>query len=263
VLAVAEKGKPGELTRRALDALGGIGKFVRHGQTVVIKPNLAWQRQPEEAANTNPEVVGTLVKLCREAGASRVLVVEHTIDSPARLVFEISGMQAAVDEAGGELVSAHEERAYSEIAIPGEVLKREQVIREVLTADVFINVPIAKNHDATRLTLSMKNLMGIIYNRQGWHLSSSLHRCIAEFAAAVRPDLVVMDANRIMLTRGPKGPGQTKDPQAVLASTDQVAVDAYTTRYFGLQPADVEFVMLAGKLGAGQADLGKVQIKYA
>lgn len=264
LVAVAAKGQPADLTRRAIEALGGMGRFVTKGQTVVIKPNLAWQRTAEQAANTNPEVVGTLIRLCREAGAGRVTVIEHTIDTPARLVFDISGMQRAVDEAGGELVSAHDEGMYAEIPIPGGRLRtRERVIRQVLEADVFINVPIAKVHGSTKLTLGMKNLMGVIWDRGAWHNSESLHTCIAEFAGAVRPDLVVVDAWRVMLTRGPKGPGETKDLQTVLASTDQVAADAYATGFFGMKPADIEFVRLAGVMGHGHADLAKIKVKHA
>jgi len=263
LLAVAAKGKPGALTRRAIDALGGIRKFVRSGQVVVIKPNIAWQRPPEQAATTNPEVVATLVRMCREAGAARVIVVEHSVDIPARLVFDIAGMQKAVDAVGGELISAHEQSMYREVKIGGQLLAQEQVIEHILAADLFINVPIAKSHDATKLTLSMKNLMGAIWNRQGWHSSASLSRCIAEFAGAVRPDLVVMDANRILVAGGPKGPGQTRDPQMVIASTDQVAVDAYCTGLFGMKPADIEHITIAASLGIGQADLAQVQIKHA
>jgi len=261
LLAVAKGGRPGDLTRRAMQALGGMRVFVKQGQTVVIKPNAAWQRTAEQAANTNPEVVGTLVRLCREAGASQVTVLEHTIDEPARLVFEVSGLEQAVKEAGGELVSANEEGLYVPVAVKGHVLKQEQVARQIMEADVFINVPIAKQHDSTGLTLGMKNLMGVIWNRGAWHAASGgLHRCIAEFANAVRPNLVVMDAWRIMLTRGPKGPGQTKDTETVLACTDQVAIDAYTTRLFGKEPADVQFITIAADLGVGQEDMSKVRI---
>jgi uncharacterized protein (DUF362 family) len=226
---------------------------------------MAWQRSPEQAANTNPKVVTELARLCREAGAAEVTVLDHTIDQPARLVLEVNGLSEAARLGGADLMAVElgdSPHLYREIPIPkGKVLTSEQVVSKVLDADVFINVPIAKQHGGSVLTLSMKNLMGIIWNRQGWH-QLDLNQCIAEFSTAVRPHLIVMDAVRILTSGGPKGPGTTKDVGQVIVGTDPVAIDAYATTLFGLQPAQVPHIAQAAQLGVGQIDLSKVTQKH-
>lgn len=263
-LALAADGEPGKLTRAALDALGGMEKLVRKGDFVVIKPNIAWNRPPDFAATTNPEVVAALVAMCKEAGASKVLVIDHIIDRPAEGVLGFTGIRAAAEKAGAVVSAAQNESDYRTIDIPsGKSLKSDTCIKEILRADVFINVPIAKSHSATMLTLGMKNLMGCNWDRQAWHTSASLDQCIADYASAIRPDLTVLDANRILLTNGPKGPGETKDLRMVVAGTDSVAVDAYGATLFDYKPEEIGHIRLAGALGVGEMDLAKVKIKEA
>ncbi|HUV05084.1 MAG TPA: DUF362 domain-containing protein [Armatimonadota bacterium] len=260
-LSVASDGSAEALVKKAIDGLGGIKKFVKRGNSVVIKPNLAWARIPHEAATTNPQVISALIKLCKQAGASRIIVLEHTCDSAA-VTFKLSGAQGAVAGTGARLISADRESMYRRISIPkGKILKSDDCAREVLDADVFINVPIAKVHDATTVTASMKNLMGTNRNRQRWHMSDDLEQCIADYSSAVKPDLIVLDALRVLVTRGPKGPGKTKDIGKIAACTDPVAIDAYASTLVGKSPREVKHIVYAASMGLGQIDLKKVNTR--
>lgn len=259
-LAVASGSDAARNVRAAVDALGGIRKLVRKGDFVVIKPNMAWNRPPELAATTNPKVVAELVRMCREAGAGRVLVVDHIIDRPAEAVLGLTGIGEAARNAGAEVGTAPNESDYRSIEIPGgRVLKSDTCIKDVLKADVFINVPIAKVHGSSKLTLGMKNLMGCNWDRQSWH-QSDLAQCIADYSTAIRPDLIVLDANRILTSNGPKGPGQTRDVKKVVAGVDPVAVDAYGAGLFGMKPEEVPYIRLAAEMGVGEMNLARVKV---
>jgi uncharacterized protein (DUF362 family) len=261
VVVVAEKDKPAELVRKAIKALGGMGRFVKKGNRVLIKPNIAFARPPEGAANTNPEVVAELVQLCVEAVAKEVIVLDYTLD-PARITYEMSGIAKAAEAKGARVVYVSP-RDFVPIEVPkGKILSAYdvRVLKQVLDADVFINVPIAKTHGSARLTLGMKNLMGIIQDRGAWHRSGDLHQCIADFVTAVKPHLTVIDAIRILASGGPKGPGRVEQKDTIIASTDIVAADAYATTLFGLTPNDVPHIIKAAELGVGVADLKRVKI---
>ena len=259
-LSIASSGTPDVLVKKAIDGLGGIAKFVKRGNSVLIKPNLAWARTPEQAANTNPKIITALIKLCKGAGANRITVLDHTCDN-ASAAFAVNGVRPAVAGTGARLVSADKQFMYRRISIPkGKVLKSDEAAKEILDADVFINVPIAKVHGGATITASMKNLMGANWDRQAWH-SADLEQCIADFSTAVKPDLIILDAVRIMLTRGPKGPGKTKDVDQVIASTDPVAIDSYAATLLGKKPGDIAHIRYAAALGVGQMDLKKVTQK--
>jgi uncharacterized protein (DUF362 family) len=261
VVVVAEKDKPAELVRKAIKALGGMSRFVKKGNRVLIKPNIAFARPPEGAANTNPEVVAELIQLCFEAGAKEVIVLDYTLD-PARITYEMSGIAKAAEAKGARVVYVSP-RDFVPIEVPkGKILSAYdvRVLKQVLDADVFINVPIAKTHGSARLTLGMKNLMGIIQDRGAWHRSGDLHQCIADFVTAVKPHLTVIDAIRILASGGPKGPGRVEQKDTIIASTDIVAADAYATTLFGLTPNDVPHIIKAAELGVGVADLKRVKI---
>lgn len=261
IVVVAEKDKPAELVRKAIKALGGMGRFVKKGNRVLIKPNIAFARPPEGAATTNPEVVAELVQLCVEAGAKEVIVLDYTLD-PARITYEMSGIAKAAEAKGARVVYVSP-RDFVPIEVPkGKILSAYdvRVLKQVLDADVFINVPIAKTHGSARLTLGMKNLMGIIQDRGAWHRSGDLHQCIADFVTAVKPHLTVIDAIRILASGGPKGPGRVEQKDTIIASTDIVAADAYATTLFGLTPNDVPHIIKAAELGVGVADLKRVKI---
>jgi uncharacterized protein (DUF362 family) len=236
-LVVVRGGEPEQLVRKAILALGGMGTFVKSGDTVVIKPNICVAgRAPEYAATTNPWVVGTLVKLCMESGAAKVSVMDTPFNGTAEEAYITSGIREQVEAAGGEMAYMPGFK-YVSVDIPeGKSLHKTDVNDDVLKANVLINVPIAKDHGSTRLTLGMKNLMGVIKNRQTLH--SNLGQNIADLASRVRPSLTVVDAVRILTANGPTG-GSLKDVKkldTIIASTDIVAADSYATSLFGLQP---------------------------
>ena len=263
-LAVAKGGSPADMVAAALEPYGGIGSFVKRGQTVVVKPNIGWARTPEQAANTNPEVVAALVRQCRQAGAKTVTVLDHTCDKPSSTVYDLSGIKAAAEGAGAEVFAPDRRDDYAEVEVPkGELLDIERVVKRVLDAEVLINVPIVKVHSATGVTVSMKNLMGVIWNRQAWHASIDLEQCIAEFSSAVQPTLIVLDATHALTTNGPKGPGKVVKFGEVIAGVDPVAVDAYGARLLGKQPGEIGHIVKAHKLGLGEMDLDKLTIEAA
>lgn len=258
-LVVAKEKDAAATTRAAVAALGGMSAFVKKGDLVVLKPNAAWARPPDAAATTHPDVISAVIEMCKEAGAGEIIVIDHVIDQPSEMVLALTGIKAAADKAGVKMIAAQNESMYRKIEIPnGKLLKSDNVLKDILKADVFINMPKAKVHSETGLTLGMKNLMGIMWNRQAWH-RNGLHQCIADFAGAVKPDLIILDATRILMTNGPKGPGNTKDVGEVIAGTDQVAVDAYGATLFGMKPEEIEHIKLAYEQGLGEIDYEKIR----
>jgi uncharacterized protein (DUF362 family) len=245
----------------AMSAAGGL-RFIAPGSHVVLKPNAAWSRGPQQAADTDPLLVAAMIRMCRDAGAAKITVFEHTIDRPSAQVLAVSGIGAAARDAGAELLYASSERDFAPIDVPkGKLLHRDTLAKVVLEADVLINMPKAKHHSQTRLTLGLKNLMGVVFDRQAWHSGPDLHQYIADYATAVPVDLTVMDASRILLTNGPKGPGKTREPHEVIVSFDPVAVDAYACRLFELAPADIGYIVKAAELGLGESDPAKIDVK--
>jgi uncharacterized protein (DUF362 family) len=265
MVAVAKNQSPAALVRAAVGALGGMQRFVKPGQTVVVKPNAAWARTPAQAANTNPEVVAEIVRLCKQAGAKLVKVMDHAIDGPDNVTFRMNGIKEAAQRAGAVFISGSSSSRYTSFRIPrGKVLRASDVLRDIKEADVFINVPIAKVHGSVPLTIGLKNLMGVTFDRQAWHNSPDLNQAIADYATVIRPHLTIVDAVRVLLTNGPKGPGQTKDTRMVIAGVDPVAVDAYTTQQvFGMSPNSLRYLVLANAAGVGEINLRKIKVKSA
>jgi uncharacterized protein (DUF362 family) len=262
-IVVATKQRPASLVRASLDPLGGMGKFVKSGDRVLVKPNIGWARKPEQAATTNPEVVAEIVRLCREAGAREVKVIDHSVDRPDALVLDMSGLKAAAEKAGARAGLASSPALYESMELPrGKVLKSVRVLRDLRRADVFINVPIAKVHSSTTLTLGCKNLMGTVWDRGAWHRSASLDQAIADFAAEVRPDLVILDAVRVLLTNGPKGPGRTETKGTVVAGLDPLAVDAYGATLLGRRPEQIGHLKRSHEMGVGEIDLERIEVKH-
>lgn len=266
-LVIAKSGSPSQLLQAAMAPLGGMGRFVKKGQRVVIKANIAWARTPEQACTNNPELFSSLIKICYEAGAKRVAVWDHTCDN-YQFCFSRSGLKEAGQKAGADVLSGHGRNVYKQVEIPkGKKLKTAEVLRDVLDTDVFINFPIPKHHFATELTLGMKNFIGIVWDMELLH-KIDLHQCIADINTLRKPDLVVMDAIRILTTNGPKGPGKTEDIGEVITSTDIVAADAYAATFFKhpktgkpFKPEEIRFVKNAFDMGLGQIDLSKVRVK--
>lgn len=266
-MSIAGNGTPSQLLQAAMAPLGGMGRFVKKGQRVVIKANIAWARTPEQASTNNPQLLSALIKMCYEAGAKRVAVWDHTCDN-YQFTFSRSRLKETARKAGADIFSGHGHNVYKKVEVPrGKKLKRAEVIRDVLESDVFINFPIAKHHFATELTLGLKNLIGIVWDMEQLH-KIDLHQCIADLGTIRKPDLVVMDAIRILTTNGPKGPGKTQDIGQVIASTDIVAADAYAAALFNnprtgkpFRPEEIKYVRNAFELGLGEIDLAKVRVK--
>lgn len=249
-----------KLIREAFICMGGIKKFVKTGNYVVIKPNAAWERKPEEAGNTHPDLVAETVRLCLDAGARKVDVIDHTCDN-WKNSFKISGIEDAVKKAGGNMISLAEARTFKEVIIEkAKILKKAMVAEQVLSADCFINMPIAKDHSASTLTMSMKNYMGIVKDRLTFHIRG-LHQCIADIASFVKPTLVIMDCTRILLTNGPKGPGKVKILNKIIIGKDHVAVDSFGATFFGFKPRDIGHIKIAEEMGIGKADLENLNIE--
>jgi uncharacterized protein (DUF362 family) len=255
-------GKGGNLMARmnaVLKGAGGIERFVKKGSKVYIKPNIGWAREPEAAANTNPDLIYALIKLCYSAGAGEVRIYENTCDNYV-YCFQKSGIKDAVERAGGKLFAANDSSYFTSTEVPkGKILKKVKVVKYAQEADCIINVPIAKNHSAAALTLSMKNLMGIVEDRGYWH-NAGLDQCIADFMTLVKPQLTIIDATRILTTGGPKGPGEVKEPGILIASTDFVAADSYATMLFGKKGLDIPYIKIAAQMELGQADLNRISV---
>jgi uncharacterized protein (DUF362 family) len=266
-LVIAKTGSPTQLLQAAMSPLGGMGRFVKKGQRVVIKANIAWARTPDQGCTNNPELMMALIKMCYDTGAKRVAVWDHTCDN-YQFTFARSGLKEAGQKAGADVLSGHGRNVYKQVEIPkAKKLKTAEILRDVIESDVFINFPIPKQHFATELTLGMKNLIGIVWDMEQLH-KIDLHQCIADVNTLRKPDLVVMDAIRILTTNGPKGPGKTIDPGEVIASADIVAVDAYGVAFFKnpktgkpFKPEEIRFVKHAYDHGLGQIDLSKVRVK--
>jgi uncharacterized protein (DUF362 family) len=260
----AVKGGPAAAARRAVELLGGMGSFVKKGQTVVVKPNIGWDRTPEQAANTNPEVVATLVRMALEAGAGEVLVFDRTCNDE-RLCYRRSGIKDAVEGIGDRRVKLFhpDRRKYVDVAIPrGEALREWNFYEDAVRSDVFINVPVAKHHSLSGLTMGMKNIMGVIGGNRG-QIHTGFDDKIVDINLARPSHLTVLDATRILVAHGPQG-GRLEDvrePRTVVAGRDIVAVDAYGTRFFGLEPKDIGHIRRAAERGLGVMDLGKVKIR--
>jgi len=248
---IAEEAK--RLTRQAVDALGGMGRFVSKGNVVWIKPDIGWDRRAEQAATTNPDVVATLVEMCYQAGAKKVLVSDNPCN-PARLSYPRSGIQPAAEKAGAE-VPFLDERKFRRMSLNGKVLKEWEVYQDIVEADRLINVPIAKNHNLCLATLGMKNLMGVIGGARN-RLHQDLGGTIADLASFLKPRLVVLDAIRVLTANGPVGGNlaDVKRKDTLVAGVDQVAVDAVGATLLGYKPESIVYIVQGNARGLGTMD---------
>ena len=254
-------GEPEVMLDKALEALGGIGNYVRKGQKVVIKPNIGWDRAPEMAGNTNPKLVKALVKKCLEAGASKVTVFDHTCDNWQKC-YQTSGIAEAVREAGGIIMPANDEKYFKEVSIPNGVnLKSAKIHEALIEADVWFNVPVLKNHGGAKLTCAMKNYMGIVWDRRFFH-QNDLQQCIADICTwQKRPVLNIVDAYRIMFQNGPQGrsASDVATLKSMIVSPNIVAVDTASLRLFN-QVKQLDLAA-AAHIGKGEAlHLGTTQL---
>ena len=261
-LSVARGGDAAEITQQSIAALGGIERFVKNGDDVIIKPNICVNYHPPEyAATTNPTVVAALVSLCRGAGAKRVRVMDNPFGGTPESAYTASGIAAAVEAAGGEMEVMSPVK-YANFAIPqGKEITEWEVYQDIVNTDVLINVPIAKHHSLARLTLGAKNLIGVVTSPNQMH--RNLGQRVADLTSLVRPSLTVIDAVRVLMDHGPTG-GSLNDVQqmdTIIASHDIVAADAYGATLFGKTGADIAYINAGAEMGLGTMDLDSIKIE--
>jgi uncharacterized protein (DUF362 family) len=266
-LVAVKNGEPDAMFKKAIDLMGGMGQFVKKGQTVVVKPNIGFARRPEIGATTNPLLVKTIIEHCRQAGAKRVYVFDNVVtatSSNARNCYAMSGIEEAAKAAGASIIPL-DDFNYREVRIPGaKILKSADVHSLILDSDVLINVPILKHHGSTYLSIAMKNLMGVVKNRMTYHLNG-LDQCIADFCLYRKPDLNVVDAYRVLMSNGPSGPRDVKQAdiemkKTLLLSRDIVAVDAAAAMIFGKKPEEIEYIRLGHEHKIGNMNLKALKI---
>jgi len=258
-MAIVRGKSPTENVKRAVEALGGMGVFIRPGEKVVIKPNVGWNRLPEQAADTNPELVTAVVRMAFAAGASKVWVTDAPVNN-ADTCFDRSGIRAAVGAAGGTLVMPTANN-FREAEIGGELLRVGDVLYPFVEADKVINLPIAKQHSLCGATLSMKNWYGML----GGHrvrLHQDIQKSIVELALMAKPTLSILDATRVLLANGPSGGSvdDVKQLDTIAASVDEVALDAFGATLLGKNPAELGYIAMAEKAMHGQADFRRLKL---
>jgi uncharacterized protein (DUF362 family) len=260
-LVALKGGTPETMFDRGIKAAGGIGRFVKPGQTVLVKPNISWDAAPDGAANTSPALVARIVKHCRDAGAAKVVVMDHSIEYWERSL-KNSGIHDAATAAGAVYAPAEKEGYYQRTSVGGVRLKEAMIHESVLECDVLISVPVLKHHGGAGASIASKNLMGCVWNRMAYH-SGGLQGCIADFLRARKPDLNVVDANRVITKNGPRGgsPSDVAEMNSLLISADIVAVDTAASMMLGRKPGEIEHIRLAGEAGFGEADLSKLRIE--
>ncbi len=258
---------PAAITRAAVEALGGIKRFVKPGNKVVIKPNMSFASGPQRASNTHPAVVGEVARMCAEAGASKISVVDHVLNEP-RACLRLSKIPEACRDIPNTTVSTLEaRRLYREVKAPqAHKVKTMEVFSDVLDGDVLIAVPVGKSHAASGVSLSMKGMMGLIRDRRAFHSRYNLHEAIVDMVTVLKPQLVVIDATRILSTGGPSGPGKVIPMNLVIASTDMVAADSQMVAlgtWWGksFAPDQVRHIRIAAERGLGRIDIDKLKVK--
>jgi uncharacterized protein (DUF362 family) len=262
-MTVVQGGEPRELVQRALADLGGISRFISRHDVVVVKPNIAWDRTPEQAANTNPDLVAEVVRQCWQAGAKRVIVTDVSCNEPRRC-FQRSGIQAAARAADAEVILPDPEM-FREVELGGVVLKTWPVFTPFLEADKILNLPIAKHHGLTGATLGMKNWYGILGGERN-RLHQQIHQSLVDLAAFMLPTLTIMDCYRVLLRNGPTG-GNLEDVatrKTVVAGIDPVALDSYVAKaYWNLDPEHLPYLQMAANRGLGTTAFETLSVKFS
>jgi uncharacterized protein (DUF362 family) len=266
-LVAVAKGKPEELVKKAVDVLGGMKNFVKKGDRVVLKANMGFPNPPEWGTTTHPVIVKATAQLCLDAGAQRVIIIDNPLRD-GQICKEKSGIGAAVEGLKGVVVALLEDpKFYQDTPIPnGKVLKTTAIAKEVLRANALINLPTAKSHSATGVSLGIKNLMGLVWDRKVMHDQLDFNQTIADLLLVIKPTLTIVECVYALLTNGPGGPGTTEELNTVVASTDPVAADSYTVsiaRWYNreFKGAQVKHIKDAFDMGLGQIDIEKMDVK--
>ncbi len=266
-IGVAKGSDVSAAVRAAVAAVGGIGKFVSEGDVVAIKPNLSFASPPERATTTNPATIEAVMDLCVEAGAKQVIVLDHPLQQASIIQSDSYVAKAVQDTRGASLILPTTENLYEEKAIPkGKSMTSTQTAKILGEVDVLINLPVAKNHSATFVSLGIKGNLGLVYDRMAFHNSSDFMQSLADLATIIKADLTIVDAIRALTTRGPQGPGRVVELDTIVAGVDPVAVDAYATE---LTPwnnreakgSNIAHLVKAAEMGLGEIDPHKLQIK--
>lgn len=263
LLVVAKDTDYGRLVGSVLESLGGMANFVRRGDKVVVKPNIGWDRTPEQGANTHPLIVKAIVEHCLEAGAAKVQVFDRTCNEKRRC-YRNSGIIDSLKSLNNSKVkySHIDERKFVPVNVErGKLLTRHDIYRDVLEADSYINVPVAKNHGISGLTLGLKNSMGVIGGNRG-RLHHNLGQNLADLATVIQPKLTLVDATRMLFRNGPQG-GRIEDVKianTLVASSDPVAADAYATTLFGMEPSQIGSTVSAYRMGLGEMEIDKMRV---
>ena len=262
-VAAAKAGEPRALVQQALENLGGMSRFVSRQDVVVLKPNIAWDRTPEQAANTNPELVAEVVRQCWQAGARRVIVTDVSCNEPRRC-FQRSGIMAAAQAEGAEVILPDPD-GFREVDLGGVVLKNWPVFAPFLEADKVINLPIAKHHMLTGATLGMKNWYGILGGERN-RLHQQIHQSLADLASFMLPTLTLLDSYRVLMRNGPTG-GNPEDvllKKTLVAGTDPVAIDAYAAKaYWNIGADEMPYLAMAAARGLGTANFASLDVKVS
>ena len=263
---VAISGQPVAATRKALEAMGGISRFVKQGQRVVLKPNMSFSNTPDRGSTTHPLVVATVAEACLESGAEQVLVLDHTLQR-AELCLERNGIRDACKHMNGvHVLALQEKKFFREIKIPqGKVLERVEVMKDLFDGPVLINLPVAKSHSATGVSLGIKGLMGLIWDRESFHTQYNINQALADLATVIKPQLTILDATRALVSGGPGGPGEIRKPNLIVAGIDPVAVDSYgvaVVPWYGqnFRGNQVEHLLAAHQRGLGNIDIDQLKI---
>ncbi|MCL2791223.1 MAG: DUF362 domain-containing protein [Desulfobulbus sp.] len=266
LLSVAKGADYDALVARVLQPLGGMGRFVRAGDQVVVKPNIGWDRSPEQGATTHPQVVQAVVRQALTAGAKKVLVFDRTCNE-GRRCYANSGIERAIVAINDSraIIEHIDERKFVPVDIAkGKALTRWEIYKDAMDCDCYINLPVAKHHGLSRLTMGLKNTMGVLGGNRG-AIHHDIGQNLADLATVIRPKLTIIDATRILLNNGPQG-GSLADVRRIdtlIASTDPVAADAYTATLFGLQPEDIASTVAAYNMGLGEMALDRITIMEA
>lgn len=256
-----ENGEPAQLAHGAVGAFGGMGAFISNGDVVVVKPNIGWDRSPEFAADTNPDLVAEVVRLCLDAGARRVNVFDHTINSPLRC-YQNSQIEAKADEAGARVSQVRDHRFTTVSLQQGTVLREWPIYRDYLEADKVINMAIAKQHSLCQLTLGMKNLMGVMGGARG-ELHNGFDAKLVDITSEILPTLTIIDAYRILTRNGPSG-GSLADvqtPRTLIMSPCTVTADYVATSLFDVEPSQIGYLSEALERGLNRYDVANLNIQ--
>lgn len=255
-----------KMVSRAFDLLGGIQKFVFPGSKVIVKPNASFANPASWANNTNPEILAACCNLIKKAGARKIVVLDYPLMRGAEAL-QLNGIAPIIKGQSGVSLSVLEKVEQFRVIKPVgcKVLKEVAIAREVLDADLVVNLPVAKAHDAVAASIGLKNLMGVIWDRTSFHTMFEINQAIADLAQVVKPGLTLVDMTRIMVTNGPKGPGEIATPNLLVASTDPVAADSYClsqTRFNHrmFRPKQLRYLVYAHAASLGEIDLSKVNV---